>query len=152
MIMAGVVNNQLARALLSSFNLNAGTHVLSQLFLQVEYVAVGFGFFVGRDVNPSLDQHVLSCRPCAACCAEPARRHPGHRPDRFHQPVFARPLLLVSETPCPRTSTLTTRFQSTPAITGGRDAGVVSRRRQQCWVSTHARHYWRARPGRACGC
>ena len=37
-----------------------------------------------------------------------------------------------------------TKFQSTPAITGGRD-GRRTARRPAAHVSIHARHYWRAR-------
>ena len=38
------------------------------------------------------------------------------------------------------------QFQSTPAITGGRDQDSKAANRWHT-VSIHARHYWRARPG-----
>ena len=37
-------------------------------------------------------------------------------------------------------------FQSTPAITGGRDLSLLSDEVRANVVSIHARHYWRARP------
>ena len=37
-------------------------------------------------------------------------------------------------------------FQSTPAITGGRDHPCARREVASAGVSIHARHYWRARP------
>ena len=41
-------------------------------------------------------------------------------------------------------------FQSTPAITGGRDALIVDIALLPVAVSIHARHYWRARPPPRC--